>query len=172
MIFWIYLCMAQRKNGDPSCPAGEKNSVMMIMNDPYSRWYLTPQVRKEEGAELLRSLGAEHVVVTSKWTFDHYYYDSQNDANDHHYHGDDDRDKDGIWIMNILCRTQRSSDFPSCRADWKEELKELISKLNISVAFDAIAGEMTGTIMEVIQTYHHQHRYFVRKHQTWAMVNF
>ena len=71
-------------------------------------------MRKEEGAELLRSLGAEYVVVTSKWTFDHwyydglghYYYDGQNDADDHHYHGDDDRDKDGIWIMNILNRTQ------------------------------------------------------------------
>ena len=82
--------MAQRKNGDPL--------------------HLGPQVRKEEGAVLLRSLGAEHVVVTSKWTFDHYYYDSidhyyydgQNDADDHHYHGDDDRDKDGIWIENIL----------------------------------------------------------------------
>ena len=31
-----------------------------------ARWHLAPQVRKEEGAELLRSLGAEHVVVTSK----------------------------------------------------------------------------------------------------------
>ena len=28
--------------------------------------HLALQVRKEEGAELLRSLGAEHVVVTSK----------------------------------------------------------------------------------------------------------
>ena len=28
------------------------------------------------------------------------------------------RDKDGISIENILNRTQRSSDFPSCRAGW------------------------------------------------------
>ena len=99
--FWIYLCMAQRKNGDPSCPAGDQNSVMMIMNDPSSRWHLGPQVRKEEGAELLRSLGAEYVVVTSKWTFDH-YYDGQNDANDDHFHGDDDRDKGRDWLPNRM----------------------------------------------------------------------
>ena len=36
-----------------------------------------------------------------------------------------------------------------CREGWQDELKELIAKLNISVAFDAIAGDMSGTIMEV-----------------------
>ena len=36
-----------------------------------------------------------------------------------------------------------------CREGWQEQLKELIAKLNISVAFDAIAGDMSGTIMEV-----------------------
>ena len=36
-----------------------------------------------------------------------------------------------------------------CREGWQDELKELISKLNISVAFDAIAGEMSGTMMQV-----------------------
>ena len=37
-----------------------------------------------------------------------------------------------------------------CREGWQDELKELISKLNISVAFDAIAGEMSGTMMQVV----------------------
>ena len=36
-----------------------------------------------------------------------------------------------------------------CREGWQDHLKELIAKLNISVAFDAIAGDMSGTIMEV-----------------------
>ena len=36
-----------------------------------------------------------------------------------------------------------------CREGWQDRLKELIAKLNISVAFDAIAGDMSGTIMEV-----------------------
>jgi len=74
---------------------------MMVKHAAEQGCTIVNMVRKEEGAELLRSLGAEHVVVTSK-------------------------------------------------AGWKEELKELISKLNISVAFDAIAGEMTGTIMELL----------------------
>ena len=37
----------------------------------------------------------------------------------------------------------------TCREGWQDELKELISKLNISVAFDAIAGDMSGTMMQV-----------------------
>ena len=71
-------------------------------------------MRKEEGAELLRSLGAEHVVVTSREGF----------LDFHH-------------CMSL------------CREGWQHQLKELIAKLNISVAFDAIAGDMSGTIMEV-----------------------
>ena len=58
-------------------------------------------VRKEEGAALLKSLGAEYVVVTSK---------------------------DG----------------------WEDRMRELIKKLNISVVFDAIAGDMTGTMMKLL----------------------
>ena len=58
-------------------------------------------VRKEEGAALLKSLGAEYVVVTSK---------------------------DG----------------------WEDKMRELIKKLNISVVFDAIAGDMTGTMMKLL----------------------
>ena len=58
-------------------------------------------VRKEEGVALLKSLGAEYVVVTSK-------------------------------------------------EGWQEELQLLIRKLNISVVFDAIAGDMTGTLMKLL----------------------
>ena len=58
-------------------------------------------VRKEEGAALLKSIGAEYVVVTS-------------------------------------------------REGWQEELQRLIKKLNISVVFDAIAGDMTGTMMKMM----------------------
>ena len=72
-------------------PTGEKNGAIMIMNDPSSRWHLGPQVRKEEGAELLRSLGAEYVVVTSKWTFDHWYYDG---LGHYYYDGQNDADYD------------------------------------------------------------------------------
>lgn len=58
-------------------------------------------VRKEEAAELLKSLGAEHVVVTS-------------------------------------------------REDWQEELKKKIIQLKVSVAFDAIGGDMTATMMRLM----------------------
>ena len=40
-------------------------------------------------------------------------------------------------------------DSCTCREDWQDQLKDLIVKLNISVAFDAIAGDMSGTIMQV-----------------------
>ena len=36
------------------------------------------------------------------------------------------------------------------RAGWQEELQDLVNKLNISVVFDAIAGDMTGTIMKLL----------------------
>ena len=45
--------MAQRKNGEPSFSAGEKNGAMMIMNDPSSRLHLAPQVRKEKGSIMI-----------------------------------------------------------------------------------------------------------------------
>ena len=77
-----------------------------------------------------------------------------------------ERGDEGVFFIYRLLIMIIIIYYYACRAGWKEELKELISKLNISVAFDAIAGEMTRTIMEVIQTYHHQHRYFVRKNQT------
>ena len=58
-------------------------------------------VRKEEGRTLLRSLGAEHVVVTGE-------------------------------------------------EGWQDQVRQLVKKLNITVAFDAIAGEMTGTMMQLL----------------------
>ena len=33
---------------------------------------------------------------------------------------------------------------------WKEEVRQLVKMLNITVAFDAIAGEMTGTMMQLL----------------------
>ena len=37
----------------------------------------------------------------------------------------------------------------SYRDGWQKELKALVEKLNISVVFDAIGGDMTGTMMQV-----------------------
>jgi len=58
-------------------------------------------VRREEQAELLRGLGAEHIVVSSK---------------------------DG----------------------WMEELKEKIQATRVNIAFDAIAGDSTGHMLECL----------------------
>jgi len=60
-------------------------------------------VRREEQAELLRSIGAKHIVVTS---------------------GD--------------------------VQTWKDELKTKIKELNVTCAFDAVSGNMGGTLMEVL----------------------
>lgn len=58
-------------------------------------------VRREEQAEVLRRLGAEHIVITGK---------------------------DG----------------------WQSELEQLIKDLKIKCAFDAIAGDMTGTLLSML----------------------
>jgi len=58
-------------------------------------------VRRDEQAEMLKALGAEHVVVSSK-------------------------------------------------EGWKEELANLVKEKNISVAFDAIAGQSTGDMIEIM----------------------
>jgi len=60
-------------------------------------------VRREEQAELLRGIGAKHVVVTS---------------------GDE--------------------------AEWKKELRAKIKELGATCAFDAVAGSMTGALMDVM----------------------
>ena len=36
------------------------------------------------------------------------------------------------------------------RDGWQEEIQVLVEKLNISVVFDAIAGDMTGTMMKLM----------------------
>ena len=36
------------------------------------------------------------------------------------------------------------------RDGWQDELQALVKKLNVSVAFDAIAGDMTGTMMKLM----------------------
>jgi len=60
-------------------------------------------VRREEQAEVLRGIGAKHIVVTG-----------------------------------------------SDEAKWKEELKGKIKELGATCAFDAVAGSMTGALLEVM----------------------
>lgn len=60
-------------------------------------------VRREEQAELLRGIGAKHIVVTG-----------------------------------------------SDEAKWKEQLKGKIKELGATCAFDAVAGSMTGALMDVM----------------------
>lgn len=65
-------------------------------------------VRREEQAELLRGIGAKHIVVTGS--------------------GGDDK----------------------AESKWKDELKEKIKDLGASCAFDAVAGRMTGALVDCI----------------------
>jgi len=58
-------------------------------------------VRREEQADMLRRLGAQHVVVSGK-------------------------------------------------EGWKDELKRKVDELKISVAFDAVSGELSGDLMDVL----------------------
>ena len=52
--------------------------------------------------------------------------------------------------MDVCIQFVDSVNFPfSFREGWQEELKVLVEKLNISVVFDAIGGDMTGTMMQV-----------------------
>jgi len=100
----VGICDVAKRKGSPAFIHTVGNSQlgqMMVKLAPEQGCTIVNMVRKEEGAELLRGLGAKHVVVTS-------------------------------------------------REGWQDELKELISKLNISVAFDAIAGDMSGTMMQLL----------------------
>jgi len=63
-------------------------------------------VRREEQADLLREIGAKHIVVTGS-------------------SGDDESE-----------------------AKWKNELKDKINDLGATCAFDAVAGRMTGALMD------------------------
>merc|ERR1719317_799015 len=98
------VCELDQRKGSPAFIHTVGNSQlgqMMVKLARREGVTIVNMVRKEEGAALLKSLGAEHVVVTSK---------------------------DG----------------------WEDRMKELIKKLNISVVFDAIAGDMTGTMMKLL----------------------
>eukprot|EP00939_MAST-03C_sp_MAST-3C-sp1_P000185 g185.t1 len=76
---------------------------MMVKLCLKQKFPLINVVRRKEQADMLRKLGAEHVVVTSK---------------------DDD--------------------------SWKKELKLKIDTLNITVAFDAVAGKMSGDLLTLL----------------------
>jgi len=64
----------------------------------------------------------------------------------------------GCTIVNMVRREEAKKLLESLGAEyvvvtkegWQEEIRGLVKKLNISVAFDAIAGDMTGSIMELL----------------------
>jgi len=100
----VALCDVAKRKGSPAFIHTVGNSQlgqMMVKLAKSEGVTIVNMVRKEEGKALLESLGAEHVVVTS-------------------------------------------------REGWQDELKNLVKKLNITVAFDAIAGDMTGTMMQLM----------------------
>merc|ERR1719348_1658482 len=100
----VGLCDVAKRKGSPAFIHTVGNSQlgqMMIKLAKSEGVTIVNMVRKEEGADLLKSLGAEYVVVTS-------------------------------------------------REGWQNESQTLVKKLNISVVFDAIAGDMTGTMMKMM----------------------
>eukprot|EP00091_Calanus_sinicus_P006045 TRINITY_DN16639_c0_g1_i1.p1 TRINITY_DN16639_c0_g1~~TRINITY_DN16639_c0_g1_i1.p1 ORF type:complete len:242 (+),score=76.46 TRINITY_DN16639_c0_g1_i1:69-794(+) len=100
----VALCDVAKSKGSPAFIHTVGNSQlgqMMVKLAKSEGVTIVNMVRKEEGKTLLQSLGAEHVVVTSK-------------------------------------------------TGWEEEIQTLVKKLNISVVFDAIAGDMTGTMMKMM----------------------
>jgi len=100
----VGLCEVAKSKGSPAFIHTVGNSQlgqMMIKLAKSEGVTIVNMVRKEEGAAVLESLGAEYVVVTG-------------------------------------------------REGWEEEIKKLIKKLNISVVFDAIAGDMSGKMMKLL----------------------
>merc|ERR1712002_578966 len=90
----VAICDVAKRKGSPAFIHTVGNSQLGQMMVKLARSQgvtIVNMVRKEEGKVLLESLGAQHVIVTS-------------------------------------------------REGWQQEIKQLIEKLNISVAFDAIAG--------------------------------
>jgi len=66
---------------------------------------------------------------------------------------------EGVTIVNMVRKEEGVAPLKSLGAEyvvvtsrdgWQEELQMLIRKLNISVVFDAIAGDMTGTLMKLL----------------------
>ena len=67
--------------------------------------------------------------------------------------------KNGMKLINMVRREEAKNMLEELGAEyvvvtsrkgWEEEVAKLIKKLNISVAFDAIAGDMTGTMMQLL----------------------
>jgi len=65
----------------------------------------------------------------------------------------------GVTIVNMVRKEEAKVLLESLgaeyvvvtsRAGWQDELQALVEKLNISVVFDAIAGDMTGTMMKLM----------------------
>ena len=65
----------------------------------------------------------------------------------------------GMTVVNLVRRQEQvdilktfGAEYIVCTADkdWKEQLKTLIDELNVTVAFDAIAGEMSGTLLSLL----------------------
>lgn len=65
----------------------------------------------------------------------------------------------GMTVVNLVRRQEQvellqklGAEQIVCTADdnWKEQLKTIIDELNITVAFDAIAGEMSGTLLSLL----------------------
>lgn len=64
-----------------------------------------------------------------------------------------------MTIVNLVRRKEQvelleklGAEYVVCTADkdWQDQLTALITKLNITVAFDAIAGEMSGTLLSLL----------------------
>lgn len=64
--------------------------------------------------------------------------------------------QEGITLINIVRREQQAETLRGLGAehvivsegDWETKLDELISKHDIRIAFDCVAGEMTGTLLK------------------------
>jgi NADPH:quinone reductase-like Zn-dependent oxidoreductase len=65
----------------------------------------------------------------------------------------------GMTVVNLVRRQEQvdilkklGAEYIVCTADkdWKEQLKTIINELNVTVAFDAIAGEMSGTLLSLL----------------------
>jgi len=65
----------------------------------------------------------------------------------------------GVTIVNMVRKEEGRALLESLGAEyvvvtsrdgWQEEIQVLVEKLNISVVFDAIAGDMTGTMMKLM----------------------
>lgn len=65
--------------------------------------------------------------------------------------------KENVTVVNLVRRESQAETLRALGAthvvvtskeDWQTELKDMIKSLNIQIAFDAIAGEMSGALQE------------------------